>query len=65
MKLGEITAFYAVGPITIKRGKQIRASTGTGERYGIVFTCLTYRVIHLELTVDLSTDCFRMALQRF
>ena len=52
-------------PITVKRGKRARASTETGKRYGAIFTCLTYRVIHLELINDLSTDCFIMALQRF
>ena len=53
------------GPITIKRGKQARASTGLDKRYGVVFICLTYRAIHLELAGDLSTDCIVMALQRF
>ena len=53
------------GPNTIKRGKRTRASTGTDKRYGVVFTCLTYRAIHLELAGDLSTDRFIMALQRF
>ena len=53
------------GPSTIKRGKRTRASTGTDKRYGVVFTCLTYRAIHLELAGDLSTDRFIMALQRF
>ena len=53
------------GPITTKRGKQTRASTGTGKRNGVVFTCLMYRAIPLELTGDLSTDCFIMTSQRF
>ena len=52
-------------PITIKRGKQIRECRGTDKRYGVVFTCLTYRATHLELADDLSTDCFITALQRF
>ena len=43
------------GLITIKRGKLIKASTGTDKIYGIVFKCLTYRPIHLELADDLST----------
>ena len=47
-------------PITIKRGKWTRASTGTDKRY---FTCLMYKSIHLA--GDLSTDCIIMALQRF
>ena len=36
------------GPITIKRGKMTRRSTGTDKKYGAVFTGLTYRAIHLE-----------------
>ena len=51
--------------ITIKRGKQTRASTGIDKRYSVIFTCLTYRVVQLELAGDLSTDCFMIALQRF
>ena len=51
-------------PITINRVKQTRASTGTDKRYGVVFTCLTYRAIPLELAGDLSTDCFITVLQR-
>ena len=35
------------GPITIKMGKRTRNSTGTDKRYGVVFMCLTYRVMHL------------------
>ena len=53
------------GPITIKSGKRTRASAGTDKRYGVFFTCLTYRAILLELAGDLSIDCFIMALQRF
>ena len=59
------TGVIYFGPITIKRGKRTRASTGTDIRYGVVFTCLTYRAIHLELAGDLSTDYFIMTLQRF
>ena len=53
------------GPITIKRWKRSRKSTGTDKSYGVVFTCLTYRAVHLELAGDLSTDFFIMALHRF
>ena len=52
-------------PITIKKGKWTRASTGTEERYGVILTWLTYRAIHAELADDLSTDSFIMALQIF
>ena len=50
--------------ITIKSGKRTRASTGMDKRYGVVFTCIMYRAIHLELAGDLSIDCFIISLQR-
>ena len=41
------------GPITVNRGKQTRASTGTDKRYGVVvFTCLTYRAYTYELLMN-------------
>ena len=54
-----ITGLDAFGPFYVKRGRsQVK-------RYGIVFTCLTIRAIHLEVAVDLSTDAFINALRRF
>jgi len=53
------------GPITIKQSKRTRSTQGTDKRYGVVFTCLTFRAVHLEIAGDLSTDCFIMALRRF
>ena len=47
------------GPIVIKRGRSEQKA------YGCIFTCLTTRAIHLELTLSLSTDAFINALQRF
>ncbi|XP_047990029.1 uncharacterized protein LOC125229255 isoform X1 [Leguminivora glycinivorella] len=46
------------GPIetTIGRGRQ--------KRYGMIFTCLTVRAIHIEITESLSTDSAIMALIR-
>ena len=35
------------------------------KRYGVIFTCLTLRAVHLEIASDLSTDAFIMALRRF
>ena len=35
------------------------------KRYGVIFTCLTSRAIHLETVIDLSTDSFINALRRF
>ena len=47
------------GPILIKRGRSIV------KRYGCVFTCLTIRAIHIEITETLNTDSFINALRRF
>ena len=47
------------GPISVKRGRV------TEKRWGCIFTCLTTRVVHLELAGDLTTDSFIMALRRF
>ena len=48
-----------------QKGKTDQSKQGTYKRYGVVFTCLMYRVVHLELAGDLSTNCLVMALQRF
>ena len=53
------------GPITVKLSKKTRLNPALAKRYGVIFTCLTTRAIHLELAGDLSTDCFIMALRRF
>ena len=35
------------------------------KRWGVLFTCLTVRAIHVELAHTLTTDSAIMALQRF
>ena len=47
------------GPILIHRGRS------TVKRYGLIFTCLTVRAIHLETLQSLTTGSFINALRRF
>ena len=53
------------GPVTVKRGCRTRSLSGHNKRYVCLFTCLTFRAIHLELCEDMSTDSFIMAMHRF
>lgn len=53
------------GPLLVKRSKGTRSNAATAKRYGVLLTCLTTRSVHLELSGDLSTDCFLLALRRF
>lgn len=48
------------GPYNVKigRNKQMK-------HYGVIFTCLNTRAVHLELAVDLSTMEFMQVLRRF
>ncbi len=47
------------GPFEIKRGRS------TVKRYGVIFTCLSIRAIHIEVVASLDTDYFVHALRRF
>ena len=47
------------GPIEVKRGRSIV------KRYGVLFTCLTTRAVHLEVSHTLDTDSCINALRRF
>ena len=35
------------------------------KRYGVVFTCLVIRAVHVEIASSLDTDSFINALRRF
>lgn len=47
------------GPFGVKRGRSVV------KRYGVIFTCLTMRAVHLEVASSLDTDSFINALRRF
>ena len=35
------------------------------KRYGVIFTCLTLRAVHIEVASSLDTESFINALRRF
>ena len=47
------------GPYLIKRGRS------EVKRYGVIFTCLAIRAVHIEITHSLDTSSFLNALRRF
>ena len=53
------------GLIILKQIKQTRTNSGESKCYGVGFTCLTTRVVHLEVAGESSADSFILALRRF
>ena len=49
----------AFGPFSVARGRTQE------KRYGLIFTCLTSRAVHIEIAFTLETDSFIDALRRF
>ncbi len=47
------------GPFTVRR------SRSQVKRYGVLFTCLAVRAVHIEVANNLDTDSFINALRRF
>jgi hypothetical protein len=47
------------GPFLVRKGRS------NLKRYGIVFTCLTSRAVHIEVMDSMETDSFINALRRF
>ena len=50
------------GPITTKSGYR---GGRREKRYGVIFTCLLTRAVHLDISQSLSTDDFLKAFSRF
>ena len=48
------------GPIKVKIGRN-----KTAKHYGVIFTCINTRAVHLELATDASTMEFLHVLRRF
>jgi len=47
------------GPFPVKIQKK------TQKRYGVIFTCMTTRAVHIEVAENLTTDSCLMAIRRF
>ena len=47
------------GPFYVKQNRS------QAKRYGVIFTCLSTRAVHVEVAEDLSADSFLCALRRF
>ena len=47
------------GPFHIKEHRN------TLKCYGVLFTCLVSRAVHIEMTKSMETDSVRLALKRF
>lgn len=54
------TACDYFGPYNVRFGRN-----KTAKHYGVIFTCLNTRAVHLELAVDLTTMEFMQVLRRF
>ena len=56
--------FDVFGPWTI-RSRKTRGGAANSKRWGLVFTCLSSRAIHIELLESMDASSFICALRRF
>ena len=52
------TGVVYFGPLLVRHGRK------TEKRYGVLFTCMTTRAVHLEIAHSLEADAYIMALRR-
>ena len=52
------------GPWTVET-RRTRGGAANSKRWGVIFTCLTIRAIHIELVEEMSSSSFVNAFQRF
>lgn len=50
------------GPFQIRDAVKKRT---TGKAYGVIFTCMSSRAVHVDVAADYSTEKFLMVLRRF
>ena len=53
------TGLDCFGPFIVRDGRK------EVKRYGLLFTCLASRAVHIEVLTDMTTDCFILGLRRF
>ena len=52
------------GLIFVKFSRKTRSNQAIAKRYGIIFTCLTVKAVHIDLASDLTTDVVLLTLRR-
>ena len=60
-----MTGVDSFGSITKKLSKRTGSISGAAKRNSTLFTCMTTRAVHLEVTGDVSTDSFILVLLCF